>query len=562
MATSAFFNAFTNESSDKPPKGMTFTENGALAHDGTGVKCLDFYTKVMARDKATAMKDPIIEDFISQAWLENPAITLRLVANLRDIRGDTGKGERHAATVCWKWLMKNHPEQISANMAHIPFFGRWKDLLDIFATPDTAGQYVELEQAMYDMYAEQLERDRLEYLNGYRSEDPVERAEFYGKVSLAAKWAPSEGCHYDTELKKAGMVPASHRLAMALRDKSYQDSLTGKGLMMWYRKNYLSPLRKVTDIVENHLCQHNFDKIDFSKVPGVALKIYSRKTFPDPKRPELAARFAQWQKDVLAGKAKINSGTVDPYEVVHQMYHGAVTAQLPTLEAFYQSHVAQLRAKLAKKYGSESAIPSTVYVADVSGSMEGIPMIVAIAMAIWGSASTNPAWRDLFFTFETKPTTVRLDDCPTLESRVLKTRQASWGGSTDLQATMDLILSTAQRAGLTDDQMPRRLVIVSDMQFNVACGHNIFTNLEVMSGKFRKAGYTMPIIVFWNVRGNTGPNGAPATATDKGVIMVSGFAKSLLTLIMEGDESNIPTPVDIMLKALSDPRYDRLTLVS
>jgi len=88
----------------------------------------------------------------------------------------------------------------------------------------------------------------------------------------------------------------------------------------------------------------------------------------------------------------------------------------------------------------------------------------------------------------------------------------------------------------------------------------LFTNLEVMRAKFRKAGYDMPIIVFWNVRGNVNPqSGAPATADDKGVIMLSGFSKSLLTLIMEGDE--LPTPRDIMLKALSDERYDRLCVV-
>lgn len=333
--------------------------------------------------------------------------------------------------------------------------------------------------------------------------------------------------------------------------------------MRWYRKAFLSPLREVIGIVERYLCQQKYDQIDFSKVPGVALKIYSKKTFTTVKRPELAARFAQWQQDVLSGKAKMNSGTVDPYEVVDLLCsHKASKEQLPTLEAYYKTQVETLRSKLAEKYGDQ--VPSSVFVVDTSGSMSGTPLVVALSLGIWGSAVANPAWRDLFFTFSSTPSIVSLADCKTLQERVNVAREANWGMSTDLQATLDLILSTAQNQKLTPEQMPSRLVIISDMQFNIAIpGAEIFTNLEVTKVKYRKAGYDMPIVVFWNVRGNTdSKTGAPATATDHGVIMLSGFSKSLLTLIMEGDEINVPTPQDIMLKALSDERYDRLTVIT
>jgi hypothetical protein len=564
MATTAdFVNAFTDKESPAPLKGMTFTENGALAHLGTGSKCLDFFTKVMARDKRTAMSDENIQQCMMEAWQECPALALRLVANLRDIRGDTGKGERHASEVCWKWLLEHHYPQIQANMIHIPFFGRWKDLLDIcLGTP--------LETQMLQLYAEQLVRDLESYRLGFDSEDPLERSKYYGAVTLASKWAPTEKCAYDKEAKKANRPTPSFRLATILHGLiDAPDSCSrGTALMRWYRKQVLTPLREVIGIVERYLCAREFDKIDFSKVPGVALKIYSKKTFPNAKRPELATRFARWQQDVLSGKVKMNTGTVDPYEVVDLLYRGtASTDQIPTLEAFYQKQVEMLRAKLAERFGT--AVPSSVFVIDTSGSMTwdgGIPIVVALSLGIWGSAIANPAWRDLFFTFETNPSVVNLTDCKTLQERIVRAAQASVGGSTDLQATLDLILHTAVDKGLSKEQMPNRLVIVSDMQFNEAVGHygsvpeQLFTNLEVMRAKFRKAGYDMPIIVFWNVRGNVNPqSGAPATADDRGVIMVSGFSKSLLTLIMEGDE--IPTPRDIMLKALSDERYDRLTVI-
>lgn len=560
MATSAaFVDVFTKSESDtdSAPKGMTYTENGALAHLSTGQKCLDFFFKVMARDKRTAMSDENIVCHMKDAWNECPQVALRLIANLRDIRGNTGKGERHAAEVCWKWLLENHPEQLAANMHHIPFFGRWKDLLDITVGTD-------YEVPMFQLYARQLLTDLEAYKNGFAAEDPVERSRFYGQISLAAKWAPTEKCTYDKQAKLAGRPTASFLLASSLQSISPDaPEVAGTQLMQWYRKTFLTPLRKVIGVVETYLCQKQFENIDFNKVPGVALKMYSKKTFPSPKRPELARRFLEWQRDVLNGKAKINSGTVDPYQVVESLLNHTVTeAQIPTLEAFYQSQIRDIRQKLKDRFGSEDKIPTSVFVADVSGSMSGTPMTVSIAMAIWGSSIAHPAWRDMFFTFSSQPSIVSLKGQKTLQDKVHATAKADWGGSTDLQATYDLILKKAQKEGLKQSEMPSRLVIVSDMQFNQACQGNVFTNLEVTRAKFRSAGYDMPIVVFWNVRGNTdSKTGAPALANEQGVIMISGFAKSLLTLIMEGDDIVVPTPTDMMLQALLDERYDRLTVV-
>lgn len=560
MSTSAFVQAFTQPPvAPTVPEGMTFTENGALTYNGTGNALVDFYSKVMARNKNSAMSDENIQQFMEAAWNEDKLLTLKLVANLRDIRGNSGKGERHAATVCWQWLIKHHPKQVIANMMHIPFFGRWKDLLDICLDTD-------LQTETLNLFANQLLTDRQWYLEGFQKEDPVERSQCYGKISLASKWAPTEGCSYDKAAKKKGLMRPSHQLAQLLCVNAGTSFSNSRSMMSWYRKTYLAPLRETIGIVETYLCQKRFDEIDFNKVPGVAMKMYTRKTFNNSEKwPKLAERFAQWQKDVLNGVngAKINSGTIDPYELVERFYNNSASdSEKPTLEAFYKDMVQKLRNKLAERFGNEDQIPSTAFVVDVSGSMHGTPMTVAISLGIFGSKITNPAWRDMFITFHNHPSIVSISHCKSLEECVKVTAAAPWGGSTDLMATFDLILSRAQECNLTSEQMPKRMVIISDMQFNQACGVNIFTNLETMRAKFRSAGYQMPVIVFWNVRGNTDPlTGAPATATESGVIMISGFSKSLLNVIMEGDEITVPTPMDIMLEALSDERYNRLTVV-
>jgi hypothetical protein len=594
---SAFRSAFT---SGPTPLGMTHTENGALAHNGSGKSTLDFFARVMARDKATAMPDEHIEKLFSESYAEDPAITLKLLAQLRDIRGQ-GKGERHASKVCWLWLVKNQPYQAYHNMKHLPFYGRWKDLLDFCGTP--------MEGTALDLMASQLIADRTTLSSAVKVPAPESEDEGFtviepitcnvgvsetsaiatkrkllkdafqlqldaespevtvsapacAQITLAAKWAPTENCHEDKVAKKHGRPAPSQILAkiLAQSDPSAPEGTYGTAMMRWYRKTYIVPLRKAIGLVETYLCDKDYDKIDFSKVPGVALKIYSGKAFPK----HMPERFAQWQSDVLSGKSKMNSNTVDPYEVVSLYLGGKVTAaQKPTLEAFYHTQVATIKAMLLEKYGNDN-LEDMVTVIDVSGSMgspgchNSAPLCTGIAMGTWISSIVREDWRDLVLTFSSRPRVVDLSHCTGLEDRIDAISKCDGHGtSTNLQALFDLILERAQGRRLTPEQMPKRMVIVSDMEFDVACP-NGSTNLEVARAKYLRAGYTLPIIVFWNVRGNTTSGSSPATHDDRGIIMLSGQSKSLMTALLEGGD--VPTPYDMMLKILSDPRYERMQL--
>lgn len=547
---SAFRTAFTSAYAPSAGKGMTFTENGAVAHDGTGIKTLDFFNTVMARSKDTAMPDTTIRTRMSDSWDEDPEMTLRLLAHLRDIRGQ-GKGERHAAKICWQWLHENHPKQALHNMKHLPFYGRWKDLLQFFL--GTTAQ----ETAM-QLFADQLRAD-LKLLKETESE-PKKLA----GLTLAAKWAPTEGCHEDKEAQKQGVTPPSYVLATLLSnaDPESPDAPHPKELMKWYRQTYLSPLRKAIVLVEQFLCSKEFDSIDFGKVPSVALKMYSAKTFPK----HCAERFAQWQQDVLKGKGKMNTDIVDPYQVVELFATGRATVeQKPTLEAFYKLQVEKLRDELIERYGVDN-LEDSVVVVDVSASMTGTPMHAAIALGVWVSALVRDDWKDLIFTFSETPEVVDLSGCKSLEERVRAIATSPGiGYNTNIQALFDLMLTRAKTRGLTQSQMPKRLIIASDMQFDEACGDSHhrpipgsgFTNLEVAKNKFRAAGYDAPQIVFWNLRGNT-PNAAAATHDERGVTLLSGFSKNMLTAILEGGD--VPTPYEFMIKVLSDPRYDLMTM--
>jgi hypothetical protein len=530
---------------------FTVTENGAVALATTGSACLNFFSSVMARDKSTAMSDDNITLLLQESWKESRDLTLRLIAHLRDVRG--GKGERHAAEVCWRWLLQNHPEQVTANAVNIPFYGRWSDLQDTF----TGTAF--MQEAMV-ILAKQLLQDREVLKELDATECPERSRKLLALISLAAKWAPTEDRHDDIRARSINRSVNSRQgyylavpsvlVATYLWENDGHGAVPGdlRGVMKNYRVNYLTPLRAAIGVVETLLCANKYDDIDFNKVPSVAMLRYTRKCFPR----HMPERFQAWQKDVLLGKAKINMDGVDPYQVVDRLMGDKTIheGEIATLEAFYLESIKSLRTK--------GTCGKTCVIADTSGSMRGTPMTVSVAMAIWISACANEEWRDLFYTFSTTPVEVSLKSCESLNERVRVVSKAHWGGTTNLLATFDLMLQKARANNYTADQMPTRLVIISDMQFNQACGP--FTNLDTARQMYRVAGYPFPDIVFWNVRGNVSKGtGFPAHSAECGVVMISGFSKCMIDILL--DNEPMPTAYELMVKTLMNKRYDRMVTV-
>ena len=110
-----------------------------------------------------------------------------------------------------------------------------------------------------------------------------------------------------------------------------------------------------------------------------------------------------------------------------------------------------------------------VCMADVSGSMSGTPMHVAIALGILVSEVSHPAFRDKVLTFESQPQWHDLSAETTLVGKVQSLGGAPWGGSTDFAKAMAQIAEMVQRERLEQQDIPD-LLVVSDMQFDEARG--------------------------------------------------------------------------------------------
>jgi hypothetical protein len=178
--------------------------------------------------------------------------------------------------------------------------------------------------------------------------------------------------------------------------------------------------------------------------------------------------------------------------------------------------------------------------------MEGLPMDVSVSLGIYISERNKGIFKDAFLTFSERPEMNYLTG--SLSQRMRQLSDADWGMSTNLQATFDLILNSAVRQSLPESEMPTKLLIISDMEFNEADRYQ--TNLDSIRQKYSNAGYKMPEIVFWNVNGRMG--NVPASVNDSGIGLVSGFSPSILKSILKGE---IYSPLQLMLDTVDTARY-------
>ena len=287
-----------------------------------------------------------------------------------------------------------------------------------------------------------------------------------------------------------------------------------------------------TKVVEQQMSAKQWSEIRYESVPSKAMSVYN-KAFG---RRD-CARFSNYLNDVVSGKTKINASTLFPYDV---LLNHAKTGDINTSVA-----VAQWAA-LPNYYSGEENI---LVVADVSGSMGSwtsrtlLPIHASISLAMYCSERNNGIFKDCFITFSAHPKLQKLTG--NFSQRINQLSKADWSGSTNLQAVFDLILRKAVDNKLTNDDMPTKIIIVSDMEFDSAC---TTTNYSAIQLKYSQAGYKMPSVVFWNVNGRSG--NSPVKMKDANTALVSGYSPSIIPSIL----GNI-SPYEVMMKTIMKDRY-------
>ncbi len=104
--------------------------------------------------------------------------------------------------------------------------------------------------------------------------------------------------------------------------------------------------------------------------------------------------------------------------------------------------------------------------------------------------------------------------------------------------------------------MVKTLFIFSDMEFDECGGNEYETDYQLVKRKFENAGYPLPAIVFWNLRG--GKRSKPVTKDEKNVVLVSGFSGQMMKTFLESGE--FESPFKSMLDTLGN-KYDHLKVI-
>ena len=163
----------------------TRTENGAAAYATTMSGCLDLFSTVGA---LRAAPEAEIADRFTRAWAENPDLAMKIAFFARDVRG--GLGERRTFRAMLKTLSALAPASVVKNLANIPEYGRYDDLMTLLDTP-CRGQM-------------------LVYIKSQLAKDTAALGAEGETVSLLAKWLPS------VNASNAGTVRAAKQVARAL----------------------------------------------------------------------------------------------------------------------------------------------------------------------------------------------------------------------------------------------------------------------------------------------------------------------------------------------------------
>lgn len=496
-----FMSAIANELNNE----IKLTENGAVAYRTSGKKLLDLNFAVTSLRRVSEKE--IINKFMD-AYFEDKITAIKWLFYARDVR--EGLGERRLFRVVMKEFATQEPKAVKELITLVGEYGRYDDLWCLLET--------DLVDDVVSLVKNQLAEDFKNMSEGK-------------SVSLLAKWMPSVNASSETTKKYALIM--CKKLGDTPRN---------------YRK-FLSKMRKYIDVVECKMSAREWNVINYETVPSRANLIYNNAFLRNDEE-----RRREYLGALEKGEVKINAGTLFPHDIVHKYMSS---------NGWNQS----LRSYDAALEGLWKALPNTVkgaentiVVADGSGSMTcnvggntGVTALdVANALAIYFAERASGEFKDKYITFSSKPQLVDFSNAKTLRDKIGIALRHNEVADTNIEATLNLILKTAVNNDMSQEDMPKNILIVSDMEFNSAVGYYNRPNqtlFETIAKHYAAYGYKLPRLVFWNVNSRTGT--IPVKENELGVALVSGFSVNIVKMVM----SNKTDPYECLLETLNTERY-------
>lgn len=490
------------------------TENGAVGFRTTGKELLDLNFAVASLRK---MSDEEVAKRFMKAFCENKMLAMRWLFYVRDCR--QGVGERRLFRVVMKHLVESNPEMVIPVIDLIPEYGRHDDLWCLLDNEESA-------KVVYQIVDKQLKED----WDNMSAGKPV---------SLTAKWMPS--INASSEKTKEYGKKLCKALHMSERE---------------YRKA-LSKLRKYLDVVEVKMSNKDWSGIKYEAVPSRANLIYNNAFLRNDE-----ARRREYLGKLEKGETKINASTLFPHDIVHKYamhnwWKCSLNKEDATIEALWKALP-----------DTVNGCGNTIVVADGSGSMTTnvdrsssvTALEVANALAIYFAEHSSGQFKDKYITFSDRPQIVDFSNATSLHDKLQIALTHDECANTNIEKVFDLILDTAIKNRMKQEDLPQNILIISDQEFDrcASCGNNKspwnFNKpnqrlFDMIAQKYANAGYSIPRLVFWNVNSRTGT--IPVKENELGVALVSGFSANIAKMVL----SNKLDPYECLLETLNSERY-------
>ena len=323
---------------------------------------------------------------------------------------------------------------------------------------------------------------------------------------LCAKWIPRKGVIFNAIRKALNTTP----------------------------KNLRKLLVGVSNTVEQKMCANQWTEIEYSKTPSLAMGRYTKAFAKHDKEG-----FNEYLEKLKKGETKVNAGAVYPYDIVQTMKQGSwelANEQWKSLPNFMEGT-------------TERILP----VVDVSGSMGSIVsgsiscLDVAVSLGLYISERNEGEFKDSFITFSEKPQLEKVSG--TLKERYYQMTASDWGMSTNLESVFELILNQAIKHSVSPEDMPSKILIMSDMEFNQASTHSE-SAIQMIRRMYDESGYSLPQVIFWNIQSRN--KNFPVRHNESGTALISGLSPSIVNSVLGGKEM---TPVSIMNETINSERY-------
>lgn len=495
---------------------LSVTENGAYGYRTTTRALLDLNFKVSSLRNRDF--EYIVNEFI-KAYHESPDYAVKWLFFLRDI--SEGMGERRTFRICLRYLAISQPKIVKAVLRYIPEYGRFDDVLVLLETP-LAGDAAA-------MYKAQLDRDLAAMKNGQ-------------PVSLLAKWLPSINTSSEKTRKYANKLCRFFKMT----PKEYRKTLAA--------------LRSYGNVTETKMSASAWSEVDYEKVPAKANLRYDH-AFA---KHDLERRTAFLEK-VFLGDEKLNANGLMPYEIVHRLTGGKGYGN-----ALKDDLLSELMWKKIVNEGFKNdwGIEDAIVVADGSGSMFSqvsqsgslLAIEVCNSLAIYFASQLKGVFGNKAITFSGHPQFIDLGDNTSLKDKLEIMLAHDECANTNIEAVFDLILNMALCQSVPHEELPKQVLVISDMEFDSATVSDywskehwkpanaaLFTTIEQ---KYKAHGYCMPRLIFWNVCGRT--DTIPKVENEEGLCLLSGFSQNAMKIAADRTKKD---PYEALISVLDSPRY-------